>query len=185
MHPPIKDEQKKDFTDRLFVAECTLLRVVDFKLDLDQTSQLKEYVHRYARTLYQGVIGVEPTENIVKFGEAIANDSFFTYANILYSVQTVALASVFVASARYAHPLPIGADYKQFAKGFDAFFLMYKTRSIRKGTIDEDKIKAEFDQLPWPSRIDERIDPSDLELCIKMITEFYAEQAQAAFEKQN
>jgi hypothetical protein len=38
MHPPIKDEQKKDFTDRLFVAECTLLKVVDFKLDLDQTT---------------------------------------------------------------------------------------------------------------------------------------------------
>lgn len=39
MHPPIKDEQKKDFTDRLFVAECTLLKVVDFKLDLDSAAQ--------------------------------------------------------------------------------------------------------------------------------------------------
>ena len=57
MHPPIKDEQKKDFTDRLFVAECTLLKVVDFKLDLDSAAQQKDYLRRFTKVLYEPLLG--------------------------------------------------------------------------------------------------------------------------------
>ena len=57
MHPPIKDEQKKDFTDRLFVAECTLLKVVDFKLDLDSASPNRDYVRRFCKIIYEPIIG--------------------------------------------------------------------------------------------------------------------------------
>ena len=90
-------------------------------------------------------------------------------------MQTVALACVFMACARYSHPLPTGADSKKFAKGFEICYRIYKVRRQRLGQTDEDEIKAEYEKLPWPSRIDERIDPDDLESCIKIITEFYAE----------
>lgn len=86
MHPPIKEDQKKDFTDRLFVAECILLKVVDFKLDFENALPQKEYVRRFANMLYEPILGSQVTMNIVKFGEAVANDSFFTYANILYPI---------------------------------------------------------------------------------------------------
>ena len=36
-----------------------------------------------------------------RLADAIANDSFMTYANVLYSVQTVALSAVLLAATRY------------------------------------------------------------------------------------
>lgn len=109
MHPPIKDEQKKDFTDRLFVTECTLLKVVDFKLDLDINAQHREYVRRYTKNLYDSFLG-PMADNLVKFGEAVANDSYYTLANIIFPVQTVALSCVLIASGRYGHPIPNGKN---------------------------------------------------------------------------
>ena len=122
MHPPIKEEQKKDFTDRLFVAECTLLKVVDFKLDLDALAGQKDYVRRFCKNLYDPLLGSQAAENIVKFAEAVSNDTIFTYVNLLYSVQTVALACVLLGSARYSHPVPTGSNCSVFAKTFELSF---------------------------------------------------------------
>ena len=43
---------------------------------------------------------------VSKLAEAICNDSFFTYVNLLYPVQTVALSSVILAAIRYKYLVP-------------------------------------------------------------------------------
>ena len=106
--------------------ECTLLRVVDFKLDLDLSLPNQMYVKRYSQYLY------EPNYHgnfaqIEKCATAIANDSFFTYINCLYNVQTVALACVFLAASRYKFITPMTEDSTiQF--NFDGCFHMFKAR---------------------------------------------------------
>ena len=44
---------------------------------------------------------------VSKLAEAICNDSFFTYVNLLYPVQTVALSSVILAAMRYKYLTPL------------------------------------------------------------------------------
>lgn len=79
--------------------------MMDFKLDLDMTLPFREYTKRFARLIYEPLIGAG-FQNVSKCADAIANDSFMTYVNLLFNVQTVALASVMMAAARYKHPLP-------------------------------------------------------------------------------
>jgi hypothetical protein len=47
----------------------------------------------------------------------------------------------------------------------------------------EEEIKHEFAQMPWARRIDDRIDPDELDGCMSMICSFYPDQAKASFEK--
>lgn len=86
--------------------ECNLLRVVDFKLDFEQALPTIDYTKRFARYLYEPLLGQAYTQ-VQKCADAIANDSFFTYANVLYSVQTVSLSCVLLAAARYKHVTPM------------------------------------------------------------------------------
>ena len=64
---------------------------------------------------------------------------------------------------------------------------MYKQRKLRQNSKDQlenslEKLKQEFDSMPWASRIDERIDPEELESCIRTLTEFYKQQAELCLE---
>ena len=106
--PPIQEAEKKEFQDRLFAMECNLLRVVDFKLDFENGLPMIDYTKRYAKYLYEHHIGQAFTQ-VQKCADAIANDSFFTYVNVLYPIQTVALACVLMAAARYKHATPLQA----------------------------------------------------------------------------
>ena len=49
---------------------------------------------------------------VSKLAEAICNDSFFTYVNLLYPVQTVALSSVILAAIRYKYLTPFQQNTK-------------------------------------------------------------------------
>lgn len=55
--PPINDDAKKKIIDQIFKTECTILRVIDFKLDLDCYIPWLEYTPRYAYLLYEPIIG--------------------------------------------------------------------------------------------------------------------------------
>ena len=46
--PPIQEQEKKEFQERLFAMECNLLRIVDFKLDLDMSLPGQIYNKRYS-----------------------------------------------------------------------------------------------------------------------------------------
>ena len=47
---------------------------------------------------------------VSKIAEAIANDSFFTYVNLLYPVQTVSLATVLLGATRYNYITPLSSE---------------------------------------------------------------------------
>ena len=63
-------------------------------------------MRRYTRILYDPLLSPQSMESLQKFGEAVANDSYFTYVNLTYPIQTVALACVLLASARYQYQVP-------------------------------------------------------------------------------
>ena len=67
---------------------------------------MSDYTKRFAKFLYEPMLGQAFTQ-VMKCADAIANDSFFTYANVLFTTQTVALACVLLAAARYKHVTPM------------------------------------------------------------------------------
>jgi hypothetical protein len=96
--------------------------------------------------------------------------------NLLYSVQTVALACVFIATARS------GQTIGEKIVPLETCFSMFKQRKVRlNATVDKDTVRAEFESLPWQSKIDDRVDPNDLVECISTIAEFYKTAASMAF----
>ena len=70
---------------RLFVSECKILQVCDFKLDLEASLPFIEYTKRFARLIYEPILQ-QGYQNIIKYADAIANDSFVTYVNLIYPV---------------------------------------------------------------------------------------------------
>jgi hypothetical protein len=99
---------------------------------------------------------------VLGLANAICNDMFITYLPMLYPVQTIALAGIMMSAARYKHPLPSS----------DAVFTFEKTFSLfqrRNPKCD----KADFENLHWAKKIDERINEVHLFECIKKMTEFY------------
>ena len=98
---PPSDEDKQQFAQRLFTAECDLLKTVDFKLEFIGLFHAV-YSVRFARLLYG-----QNAKNLDTSIKAIANDSFATYVNILFPLQTVALACVLLAAAKCKFPLPL------------------------------------------------------------------------------
>ena len=104
--PPISEAQKAEFQEKFFAMECKLLRVCDFKLDLEGCLPNMTYTKVFSRALYS-YVGESAEKQVCKLAEAICNDSFFTYANLLYPVQTVSLAGVLMAASKYKYQTPL------------------------------------------------------------------------------
>lgn len=66
--------------------ECKLLRVIDFKLDLEASLPNMNYTKTFSRCMYEPMYGSQGYQMIGKLAEAISNDSFFTYANLMFPV---------------------------------------------------------------------------------------------------
>ena len=151
--------------------ECKLLRTVDFKLDLDAHIPTFSYVRSFIIHLYEKMLGKPCAEQLTRLAEAICNDSFFTYVNLLYTVQTVALAAVLLAAAKYKYPTPL-SDSEQIRFNFEGCFMLRKTRYMRREkrvTLtkeEEEQMRSHFDQLHWVKKIDDRIELPELLSCI-------------------
>ena len=76
--------------------ESKLLRVVDFKLDLDQAIPNKKTNEMLIKTLYEK----HQWQIMWLAVRSIANDSFYTYVNLTYSTQTVGFACVLLGAQR-------------------------------------------------------------------------------------
>jgi len=50
--PPFKENEQKRFTEKLCAAECEILKVVDFKLDMELAIPF-EYIKRFNRVLFE------------------------------------------------------------------------------------------------------------------------------------
>ena len=103
---PITDQQKLDFKTRFFAIECKVLRTLDFKLDMELNNPNTFHTPLFSQILYNHMNGSEKWQPIFKLAEAICNDSLFTYVNVLYSKQTVALSSVILAATRLKYQIP-------------------------------------------------------------------------------
>jgi len=103
--PPYKENEQKRFTERLCVAECEILKVVNFKLDMESNLPF-DYIRRFSKVLFSPSLGTGLVESLTKCAIAIGNDSFLTDVNLFYSTQSVSLACVMLAASRFGHPLP-------------------------------------------------------------------------------
>ena len=109
--------------------------------------------------------------------------------NLLYPVQTVALASVLLAATRYKYKTPLQQETaagSSFDFNFEGCFNLYKVRYQRREkrmmgltAEEEQQLRETFDGLHWLKKIDERVDHMDLQACIQSMTELYQERAQA------
>ena len=79
--PPFKENEQKKFTEKLCAAECEILKVVDFKLDMELAIPF-DYIRRFARVLYESIYAVSQVENLSRTAQAIGNDSFLTEVNL-------------------------------------------------------------------------------------------------------
>ena len=159
--------------------ECKLLRVLDFKLNLE--GHLPSRITRnFSRCLFEP-IGSLAYQQVGNLAEAISNDSFFTYANLLFPVHTVALAAVLLAAARQRLPSPLS---QAAGFNFEGCFAIQKNRFQRQIgkknlTVEEEaKLRTEFETKSWLEKIDSRIDHTELLQCIEMLTNFYTEMAE-------
>lgn len=126
------------------------------------------YTRTFSRCLYE-LNGSLAYQQVGKLAEAICNDSFFTYANLLFSVQTVGLAAVLIAATRYKFPSPMS---QTIHFNFDGCFHLHKSRFLRKArktalTAEEEmSLREEFDRRHWLAKVDERINLQELFECM-------------------
>ncbi len=87
--------------------ECKLLRSLDFKLDLEAHLPNGNYLRTYTRCIFEPSCPSHQLTSIQNMASAICNDSFYTYVNLLFPVQTVALSTVLLAAQRYKIVTPL------------------------------------------------------------------------------
>ena len=111
--------------------ECKLLRTLDFKLDMEAFLANCTYTRTYSRCMYEPMVGASGAAQVAKLAEAISNDSFFTCVNLLYPVQTVALAAVLLSATRFKNPTPL-SESSSSSFCFDGCFHLQKMRFLRR-----------------------------------------------------
>ncbi|CDW86440.1 UNKNOWN [Stylonychia lemnae] len=129
-------------------------------------------------------------QNILKVSMAVANDSFYTVINVLYSAQSIALACILYAAIRFNVPTPF--DDPQF--NFDICqeryvfkkMMAYQQQQLSQNCqdspmIDESKkqlmieqLKAEFKKIPWEKKVDLECELNEVVDSVKQIQNFYS-----------
>jgi hypothetical protein len=77
--PPIGEEERKKIIDTIYRLECEILRLLDFKLDLELFLPWPEYTGRFSQLLYEPIEGKGKSETVSKLAFQICNDAFVTY----------------------------------------------------------------------------------------------------------
>jgi hypothetical protein len=77
--PPIGEEERKKIIDTIYRLECEILRLLDFKLDLELFLPWPEYTCRFSQLLYEPIEGKGKSETVSKLAFQICNDAFVTY----------------------------------------------------------------------------------------------------------
>lgn len=64
--PPIGEEERKKIIDTIYRLECEILRLIDFKLDLELYLPWPEYTGRFSQMLYEPIEGKGKSETVSK-----------------------------------------------------------------------------------------------------------------------
>jgi hypothetical protein len=99
----------------------------------------------------------EYKDNIIKFANSVCNDSFYTFVNLLYSSQAVAVACILFAAMRFNQPTPNEPHTFNYDSLFDHSYLRRKQPKPLDGS-DKDKLRQEFDSLSWEKKLDDNLE---------------------------
>ena len=132
--------------------------------------------------------------NIGKLAQATVNDSFFTFANLVYSGASVALACILWGALRFDAPMPFDSpeDPTQTPNqggntctsisspnnphhhfNFEGVFQRLYLKHRKTEGKDESESRREFMVLPWHKRIHPDIEIEEVEGTLKMLEELY------------
>jgi hypothetical protein len=149
-----------------------------------------EFIYVYSAILYP-----DNEEDIVQFALKVSNDSFFTYANLLYKNYIVAIASVVIAARFLCLPTPLDKDFRYLPnmrrfsdpigteEEFNKKLLNYENKSfhLRNDLLQSGDVNMElfsyFETLEVHKKIHPNLEIEDLGDCVKMILEYYEDCA--------
>ncbi len=154
----------------------TLLKTLNFQTNI---SLPFEFIYVYSALLYP-----ENETEIIKFGLRIANDSFYTYANLLYKTYVVALACIVISAKFLNIPSVFDKNFKHIEnmkslfnppsteEEFNKKLLNFENKTINFNSL-QDNSSSYFDILEFHKKLHPNLELNDLYECIDLIIEFY------------
>lgn len=175
----IKQEETQRIKDKISLAEITLLKCMNFDININLPN---DFIYVYSSILYP-----DNEEDIIQYSIRIANDSFYTYVNLIYKNYVVAIACIIVAAKFLSLPTLLDSNFrhlenmKKFSDPipnsedeFNKRLLEYENRSFHISLINQkENSSTYFDVLEWNKKIHPYLEQTELMECVKMIVEYY------------
>jgi hypothetical protein len=174
--------------DKISISEITLLKCLNYEINV---SLPNDFIIVYAGFLYP-----DNEDDIMNYAQRIANDSFYTYAPLLYKNYVVALASIVIAAKFLALPAFTDKSFRHLEnmknfhiqpiteEDYNRRILGQENISFHKDLIDN-KSKESFEKLEWWKKVHPFLEKEDLMQCVNYICEFYEDCKKIAIKQES
>lgn len=163
----------------------TVLKTLNFQISFTLPY---DFIYVYSALLYP-----ENEFDISNYAFRIANDSFYTYANLLFKNYVVALSCIILAAKFLAIPGVLDKNFKNIDKmkafsippsteeEFNKKLLAFENKSFNFSEINENT-ESYFDILEFHKKLHPYLELNDLYDCIDLIVEFYDDMKNLAIK---
>jgi hypothetical protein len=172
--------------DKIFIAEMAVLKTMNFQISFNLPY---EFIFIYSAILYP-----ENENDMLKYAFRIANDSFFTYANLLYKNYVVALSSIIISAKFLGIPCVFDKNFKNIDKmkafsnppcneeEFNKKVLNFENKTFNLPDIQDSNNGSYFDILEFHKKLHPYLELNDLYECVDLILEFYEDMKNYAIK---
>eukprot|EP00347_Sterkiella_histriomuscorum_P003972 403362233 len=195
LYKPPQENQIKQLSEDICIAECKLLQHIDYLMEVDLPGM---FIEKFTRLLYEkqdyNTDGnqhsssiVVSWQNINRIAIAAANDTFYTPVNVLFSPQSIAVACVIFAAMKFGMPIPFNNKEFNFETCFERYVIkrglagsQSQVLTQSQGQNDEkrqakiEEYRRQFNELSWEKKIDLSCDLEEVVESIKYIEQFYS-----------
>ncbi len=144
--------------------------------------------------VYSALLYPENENDMMKYAYRIANDSFYTYANLLYKKYVVALSCIVISAKFMAIPSVFDKNFKHIEKmkaysnppcteeEFNKKLLDFENKSFNCPEFQDNSGGSYFDILEFHKKLHPYLELNDLYDCVDMILEFYEDMKNMAIK---
>lgn len=162
-----------------------LLKTLNFQISFNLPY---DYIYVYSALLYP-----DNENDILKYAFRIANDSFYTYANLIYKNYVVALGCIVLAAKFLAIPGVLDKNFKHIdnmkafsippstEEEFNKKLLNFENKTLNISNV-QDNTESYFDILEFHKKLHPYLELNDLYDCIDMLVEFYEDMKNLAMK---
>jgi len=163
----------------------TVLKTLNFQISFNLPY---DYIYVYSAILYP-----ENENDMLKYAYRIANDSFYTYANLLYKNYVLALSCIVISAKFLGIPSVFDKNFKNIDKmkaysnppcteeEFNTKLLNFENKTSNLAEIqDGNNVGSYFDILEFYKKLHPYLELNDLYECVNMILEFYEDMKNIA-----